>query len=202
VIKSLFQRTKHHQDNTRNPSSPKTMPPKRKQCTSAVIDLIIDHGFSPRRKPRSQNNAFNKAIARHNQLRSDLEFSPCKLRQYTSHVLSPPQADAAAPSQKSPSQNLIATMTWITNTSPQISAFMPFSATNFIMGQKTCLTMETDRRASHRSLWNQTVRKTWLRATEFNPIRQSPDMGRLIEFIGGAFRNSTLQRDQWRVCSK
>jgi hypothetical protein len=27
VIKSLFQRTKHNQDNTRNPSSPKTMPP-------------------------------------------------------------------------------------------------------------------------------------------------------------------------------
>jgi hypothetical protein len=38
---------------------------------------IID--YHPGERPRSQNNAFNKAIARNNQLSPDLGFSPCKV---------------------------------------------------------------------------------------------------------------------------
>jgi hypothetical protein len=37
---------------------------------------IKDLDFHPEDNPHSQNNAFNKAIARHNQLRPDLGFSP------------------------------------------------------------------------------------------------------------------------------
>jgi hypothetical protein len=76
----LYQRTKYHQDNTKNSSSPKATPLKREQCTSAVIALIVDHmSFHPGESRRLQNNAFNKLIVRHNQLRPDLGFSPVSL---------------------------------------------------------------------------------------------------------------------------
>jgi hypothetical protein len=67
-------------------------------------------------------------------------------------VLSTPLADVGAPSYESPSQNLIATMTQTTITSPHISISMPFSATDFTMGLNTCPTMATDRKTSHRFL--------------------------------------------------
>jgi hypothetical protein len=41
---------------------------------------IIDHIFSPWRKFSLTNNAFNKVIAKHNQLRPNLGFLPCKGR--------------------------------------------------------------------------------------------------------------------------
>jgi hypothetical protein len=40
---------------------------------------IIDHRFRSGESPRSQNNAFSKAIVRHNQLWPDIGFSPCKV---------------------------------------------------------------------------------------------------------------------------
>jgi hypothetical protein len=40
---------------------------------------IIDYRFHPGEGPRSQNNAFSKAIIWHNQLRPDLKISPCKI---------------------------------------------------------------------------------------------------------------------------
>jgi hypothetical protein len=46
----LVTAANHHQDSSSNPSTPKAMPPRRKQCTSAAIALINDHRFSPRRK--------------------------------------------------------------------------------------------------------------------------------------------------------
>jgi hypothetical protein len=42
-----------------------------KRCHCSIKDL----DFHPEEGHRSQNNAFNKTIARHNQLRADLEFS-------------------------------------------------------------------------------------------------------------------------------
>jgi hypothetical protein len=54
----------------------KATPPRRKQCTSAVVARSKIIGFHLEDSPRSQNNAFNKGIARHNQLRPDLGFSP------------------------------------------------------------------------------------------------------------------------------
>jgi hypothetical protein len=56
--------------------SPKATPPRRKQCTSTIIaqSKILD--FYPEDSPRSQNNAFNKAIARNSKLRSYVGFSP------------------------------------------------------------------------------------------------------------------------------
>jgi hypothetical protein len=35
-------------------------------------------GFHPGENPHSQNNAFNKAIARHNQLSQTLDFHPAR----------------------------------------------------------------------------------------------------------------------------
>jgi hypothetical protein len=46
------------------------------KCTSVVVARSKILGFHPEDSTCSQNNAFNKAIARHNQLRSDLGFSP------------------------------------------------------------------------------------------------------------------------------
>jgi hypothetical protein len=46
-----------------------------KRCRHPIKDL----DFHPEEGPRSQNNAFNKAIARHNQLRPDLGFSSWKV---------------------------------------------------------------------------------------------------------------------------
>jgi hypothetical protein len=119
--------------------------------------------FHPGGSPRSQSNAFNKATVTHNQLRSDIGFSTYKFRLWISRVLSPSQADAAAPNHKSPSQSLLITMTPTTITSSHISASMPFSMTDFIMGLR------------HVPRWKQTAEfrialsetnwseKTWLR---------------------------------------
>ena len=57
---------------------------------------------------------------RRNQLMSDLGFSPWKFRLWTSPVLSPPLAVAAAPSHESLSQFLFATKTRTTIASAQI----------------------------------------------------------------------------------
>jgi hypothetical protein len=65
------------------------MPLKRKQCISTVVvqPEIIDFHF--RESPRLQNNAFNKAIVRHNQLRLDLRFSPWDRTLNFSYVVTP-----------------------------------------------------------------------------------------------------------------
>jgi hypothetical protein len=51
---------------------------------------IIDLGFHPGKTPLSQNNAYDKAIANHNQLRLDFRFSPWNIRHRTPHMLQPP----------------------------------------------------------------------------------------------------------------
>jgi hypothetical protein len=81
-------------------------------------------------------------------------------------VLSPPQSNAAAPIHKSPSQNLIAIMTRTTITSLQISASMPFSATDFIKGLK--MSHDGNRLQSFAMfpLKPNGQQKTWLRATK------------------------------------
>jgi hypothetical protein len=57
--------------------------------------------------------------------------------------------------------------------------------------------MATQNRVSRRSLRNQTVRiKAWVCATECHPIQQTLDKRCNVPFIGGAFRNSSLQLDQ------
>jgi hypothetical protein len=114
VIYSLKQQYKHHQDSIRSPTSPTATPSRRKRCTSGCRRPIIDHRFSPWRSPCSQNNAFNKDISRHNQWRPEFEFSPYKVGLWTSPVLSPQLANAAAMSHRSPSKFLIATKTQIT----------------------------------------------------------------------------------------
>jgi hypothetical protein len=63
-----------------NTSTTKTTPElqalqKRCQCTSIIIARSKILGFHPEDSPHSQNNAFNKDIARYNQLRSNLGFS-------------------------------------------------------------------------------------------------------------------------------
>lgn len=60
--------------------SPKVMPPRREHCTSVVVAGSKILGFNPGESPRSQNNSLNKVIARHDQWRSDLRFSPWKSR--------------------------------------------------------------------------------------------------------------------------
>jgi hypothetical protein len=67
VIYSLWQQYKLHQDNTRSPASSIATPPGRKPCTSTIIARSQIIGFHPEENTRSQNNAFNKAIAKHNQ---------------------------------------------------------------------------------------------------------------------------------------
>jgi hypothetical protein len=58
-----------------------------KRCPGPIIDIR----FSPWRKICAhKNNAFNKVIARHNQLMPDLELSPYKVGPGTSPILSPP----------------------------------------------------------------------------------------------------------------
>jgi hypothetical protein len=70
----------------------------------------IDHRFSSWRKSTPLKKCFfNKAIARHNQLRPYIRFSPCNVGLWTYHVLSLPLADAAATSHESRSKFLIAT---------------------------------------------------------------------------------------------
>jgi hypothetical protein len=49
---------------------------KNEKCTSAVVARSKILHFHPKDSLRSQNNAFNKAIVRHNQLRPDFELSP------------------------------------------------------------------------------------------------------------------------------
>jgi hypothetical protein len=49
---------------------------KKGQYTSVVVARSKDLRFHPEDSPYSRNNAFNKAIARHNQLRPDIGFSP------------------------------------------------------------------------------------------------------------------------------
>jgi hypothetical protein len=62
--------------------------------------------------------------------------------------------------------------------------------------------MSTQNRASRRSLRNQTVGiKTWVRATEYHPIQQTPGKRCTVPFAGGAFRNSSLQPDQGKLTS-
>jgi hypothetical protein len=57
-----FLVTAKHQDNTRNPSSPKETPPRRKQCTSVIIALIIDNRFYRGENLRSQNNGSTRSL--------------------------------------------------------------------------------------------------------------------------------------------
>jgi hypothetical protein len=64
----------------RNPASSKGTSSRRKQCTSTIIARSKIIGFYHGESPCSQNNASNKTIARHNQLREELGFSPCKIR--------------------------------------------------------------------------------------------------------------------------
>jgi hypothetical protein len=66
--------------------------------------------------------------------------------------------------------------------------------------------LATQKRASHRSLQNQTIGiKAWVRTTEYIPIQQTPGIRRTITFAGGAFRKSTLEpnpkgHDQVDLC--
>jgi hypothetical protein len=101
----------------------------------------------------------SQAIVRHNQLRPDLGFSPCKSELWISPMLPPPLSNDAAPSHGSLCQNFNATRNQTTIASLHSSTSMSFSATNFTMGLKPCPMMATDCKASHRSLWNQTVKK-------------------------------------------
>jgi hypothetical protein len=57
---------------------------KRHRCPIKDLSLLAEENL------RSPNNAFNMALARHNQLTLVLEFSPSKLGHWTSHVLTPP----------------------------------------------------------------------------------------------------------------
>jgi hypothetical protein len=140
------------------PNNTKTLP-------EIHLLVIIDHmitDFYPWGSLYSQNNILKKDVAKHNQLRLDLGLSSCEFRLWISHVLLLPLADAAALSLGSSRENLITIRTRTTITSPQISAYMPFSMTNFTMRLKTCPTMATYCEAYHRSLWNQTVRKNMI----------------------------------------
>jgi hypothetical protein len=113
----------------------------------------------------SQNDTFDKAIGRHNQLRPDHGFLMCcrphlpiplfYVRNHQTKTSSPPELEPQI------------------FTSTLILPSMPFSVTNFYHGTKTCPMMATVRNASYRSLWNQMVRKTWLRAIKTHLIRQS-----------------------------
>jgi hypothetical protein len=49
------------------------MPPRIKNVIVAQSKII---GFHPRESPHLQNNTLNEVIARYNQLRLDLGFSP------------------------------------------------------------------------------------------------------------------------------
>jgi hypothetical protein len=73
------------------------------------------------------NNAFNKAIARHNQLRPDLRFTLQGKTMNFSCVVAPTSA-VVAPSHKTPRQFHIATKTQTTNASPNIPASVAFYA--------------------------------------------------------------------------
>jgi hypothetical protein len=74
-----------------------------------------------------KNNAFNKTIMRHNQLRSDLGFSSWK-EDCEIIVCKRPHLHATAPTHKSLSQFLIAIKTRGTIASPHISIAMTVSA--------------------------------------------------------------------------
>jgi hypothetical protein len=66
----------YHQDSTRNPAPRKATPPRRKQYTSIIVARSNILDFHLGKSFHSQNNAFNKVIVRHNQLRLDPVFSP------------------------------------------------------------------------------------------------------------------------------
>jgi hypothetical protein len=63
----------------------KTTAPRREQCSNIVVARSKILGFHPEDSHRSQNNASTKVIARHNQLRPNLGFSPSKVGLCTSH---------------------------------------------------------------------------------------------------------------------
>jgi hypothetical protein len=89
--------------------------------TTHAVVCWVTTGFHPAESLRSQNNAFNQTIIRHNQLSPDLRFSSWQ-EDYELLVCSHPHLHAAAPSHKLPSQFLIANKTQITIASPQILA--------------------------------------------------------------------------------
>jgi hypothetical protein len=70
-IPTLTPPRQHHKSNFfKSDASKKEIVYKR--CRRPIKDL----DFHPEESPRSQNNPFNKVIARRNQLRQDREFSP------------------------------------------------------------------------------------------------------------------------------
>jgi hypothetical protein len=97
---------------------------------------IVDLRFSPWRSPHPKKNAFNKDIARHNQLRSDLGFLPWRIRLWTSHVQLSPLAchfsksriTKQVPRRQSPSKFHVVAQTQTTIACPRIFTSMTFSA--------------------------------------------------------------------------
>jgi hypothetical protein len=86
----------------------------------------MDLRFSPWRKSLLTKHAFHKIIVRHNRLRSDLGFSPCKVGLWTFPVILIPLANAATMSHESPSKFLIVTKTrtttWVPCHSPPLTS--------------------------------------------------------------------------------
>jgi hypothetical protein len=78
-----------------------------------------------------------------------------------------------------------------------IRNLVSFSVSDFTMDCKTCLMVAIDNRASQRFLWNQMVRKPWMRLTESHLIQQPLCMRwltlRPVEYAG--CRRSLLELD-------
>jgi hypothetical protein len=137
-----------------------------------------------------KSNTFNKTIARHNHLTSDLGFSSWT-KDFELLVCSRPHFHAATPSHKSLSQFLANTKSPATIASPQISAAMTFSTST--MKQESVLhDINSQRSFEVLPLKPNGQRKTWVRTTESHPIQHSPGMNRLVEFASRASENMTL----------
>jgi hypothetical protein len=150
------------------PGSPKVTPSRREQCTSAVVAWSKILGFHSEDSLRSQNNAFKKDIARQNQLRPYLEFSPWKTRLWTLLMLPPPLSYCCCETQNT-KQVPHSAETRISIASPPIrpSWYSPSLTSPWTKSHL----MATKNGASCRSLLNQTVGiKAWMRTTEYHLI--------------------------------
>jgi hypothetical protein len=110
-------------------------------------------------------------------------------------MCSRPHLHATAPSQKSLIQFLIATKTRITIASPHISDAMTFFPS--IMEWESVLHDINSQRSLQALPLKPNGQKKHMCMTESHPIQQSLGMNHLVEFTIGAFRNMTLQPDQW-----
>jgi hypothetical protein len=151
----------------------KTTPPRREQCSNTVVARLKILGFHPEDSPRSQNNAFNNAIVRHNQLRPNLGFSPWKVRTLNFTYLAAPTCILLL--QNSVHQGSPSTIQRLEPPLLVLQSGFHDIPRLWFHHVLECDLMATRNKDLRRSLLNQTVGiKAWVRTTECHPIQQTP----------------------------